>query len=91
LVDSSITIPMEKTITVKLPGALTSESGEVLEVALGLTVKQLLGEGGVANEEIEHIELLIVVPDGKYVLSYFYQRTHRSHVQVKFSTLVAPR
>ncbi len=74
---------------VKTEGTLSTRSGDVYPVSLNLTVAELHGETGTEDETVSRVELASGVPDGEYMLDYFYRKPFRSAVRVRFGALVA--
>jgi hypothetical protein len=71
-------------------GTLSSASGDICAVNLHLTV-QSFAVNGIESETVSKIELLSRdVPDGDYVLEYFYLKSIRCDVQVKHGELIPP-
>jgi hypothetical protein len=75
----------------QVEGKLSSIAGEIFAVSLRLTTKSLFGESGFAVDEVVSEVALITsrVPDGEYVLEYFYSRPVREHVRVKYGVLLS--
>lgn len=75
----------------EIDGMLTTQGGDVLRVRLAATVAEVLGSTAVEAEEISRLELLTDVPDGEYVLDYFYARPRRDRVCVRFGRFLNRR
>lgn len=58
-------------------------------VILTLTIAELPGAMGVESEEVARVELASRVPDGTYMLDYFYIRPVHRTVVVKLGSFVA--
>jgi hypothetical protein len=72
-------------------GMLTSTSGDIHAVDLHVTIQSLAGADGIESETVSKIELLSRdVPDGDYVLEYFYLKPTHRYVQVKHGELILP-
>jgi hypothetical protein len=73
----------------QIEGTLSTTTGDVLPVALIATVVELRGQAGIEDEMVSRVRLASRVPDGSYVLDYFYLKPFRGSVRVKYGTLVA--
>jgi len=74
---------------VKTEGTLSNRSGDVYPVWLNLTVAALHGETGIEDEMVSRVELASDVPDGEYMLDYFYRKPFHGLMRVRFGALVA--
>jgi hypothetical protein len=71
-------------------GTLTATDGAAWHVDLKVTTVLLLGEHGFEEEKIGKVELdSRGVPDGEYMLEYFFSDYHREQVRLTKGVLTA--
>jgi hypothetical protein len=72
----------------QVEGSLSTPGGDVFPVTLTLTVAELHGVMGIKSVEVARVELASRVPDGTYMLDYFYMEPFHGPVDVKHGAIV---
>lgn len=71
-------------------GTLSRKDGSIIRVRLRLTTQSLMGQHGVDDKMVSETELASSrVPDGEYILEYFYLKPHREAVTVHLGQLIS--
>lgn len=73
----------------QVEGTLTTSGGDVCPVILNLTVAELRRGAGIESEAVARVELASRVPDGTYMLDYFYMEPIHRQVRVQNGVFVA--
>jgi hypothetical protein len=82
---------MSRTVK-RIEGTLSSTGGDSHQVWLEATVAELHGSLGAEDSAISRVALAPDnpgIPDGEYVLEYFYGKPFHEHVRIKLGRLVA--
>jgi hypothetical protein len=76
----------------RIEGKISGTSGDTYSVGFDATVTEHAGSSGVEDATISGIALASDnprIPDGEYVLEYFYGKPLHEHVRVKLGVLMA--
>ena len=68
---------------------MTGTGGDVYSVSLRATIAELHGSMGIEDQEIARIELIDQIPDGNYILEYFYLKPFHGQVRVVNGSLLS--